>query len=270
MLFTVLLMLPFGAKQLGSIGAIKKKDWFLLIAAGIFLAIHFLLWMASLNYTSIASSTIILSLEPVFVMIGAYFVFRDKPNKMMMTGMVVALIGAFCVGSGDIGITRTAFNGDVLSFLGALAVAVNMLIAKRILTRVPSYLYSLIVFAVTFLCFLLYNIAMGIQMTNYPLIEWFVFLLLAIVPTVFGHMIFNWLLQYVRATTISMSVLAEPIGSSILGMILFHEMVTGFQLLGGAFVIVGLLLYLRSEKPADQSAPAAEPPLSQRLPLANE
>ena len=109
----------------------------------------------------------------------------------MMLGMVVALIGAICVGSGDIGITRTAFYGDMLSFLGALAVAVNMLIAKRILTRVPSYLYSLIVFTVTFLCFLLYNIAMGIQMINYPLKEWTVFLLLAIVPTVFGHMIFK-------------------------------------------------------------------------------
>ncbi len=270
MLFTVFLMLPFGAKQLRYVNVITKKDWFLLITAGIFLALHFLVWMASLNYTSIASSTIILSLEPVFVMVGAYFAFRDKPNKWMMLGMIVALIGAICVGSGDIGITRTAFYGDMLSFLGALAVAVNMLIAKRILTRVPSYLYSLIVFTVTFLCFLLYNIAMGIQMINYPLKEWTVFLLLAIVPTVFGHMIFNWLLQYVSATTISMSVLAEPIGSSILGMILFHEMVTGFQLLGGAFVIIGLLLYLRSEQSADKSASAEEPPISQQLPLANE
>ncbi|BBH20700.1 multidrug transporter [Paenibacillus baekrokdamisoli] len=261
MLFTVIIMLPFGTKQFKSIGAISRKDWLLLGAAGFFLAVHFLLWMASLNYTSIASSTIILSLEPVFVMVGAYFIFKDKPNKLMLIGMVVALIGAFFVGSGDIGITRSAFNGDVLSFLGALAVAVNMLIAKRIITRVPSYLYSIIVFAITFLCFLVYNLAMGISMLQYPVKEWFVFLLLAIVPTVFGHMIFNWLLQYVKATTISMSVLAEPIGSSLLGMLLFHEMVTGFQLIGGAFVIIGLLLYLRSE----QSGPAPEP-FSQSMP----
>ncbi|MFC5650303.1 DMT family transporter [Paenibacillus solisilvae] len=270
MLFTVILMLPFGVNQLRSVSAITKKDWLLLAAAGIFLALHFLLWMASLNYTSIASSTIILSLEPVFVMVGAYFVFRDRPTKIMVTGMAIALIGAFFVGSGDIGITRTAFNGDMLSFLGALAVAVNMLIAKRILTRIPSYLYSLIVFAITFVCFLLYNIAVGIQMTQYPLKEWIVFLLLAIIPTVFGHMIFNWLLQYVQATTISMSVLAEPIGSSILAMMLFHEMVTGFQLLGGACVIVGLLLYLRSEQPAEKSAPAAEPPITQPIPVIQE
>ncbi|MCQ6560051.1 DMT family transporter [Paenibacillus mendelii] len=250
MLFTVVLMLPFGLKQLRAIASISVKDWLLLGAAGFFLALHFLLWMASLTYTSIASSTIILSMEPVFVMIGAYFVFKDKPNGFALLGMFIALLGIFFVGSGDVSLSQTAVYGDTLSLLGTLAVAVNMLIAKRILKRVSSYLYSLIVFIITFICFGLYNLALDTPMTGYPAQEWGIFLLLAIVPTVFGHMIFNWLLQYVKATTISMTVLAEPIGASLLGMLLFREMVTGFQLVGGVFVIAGLLLYMRSEQTA--------------------
>jgi drug/metabolite transporter (DMT)-like permease len=248
MLFTVILVLPFGTKQLSAMRSITLKDWLLLGLAGFFLALHFLLWMASLDYTSIASSTIILSLEPVFVMVGAYFIFKDRPAKVALIGMAVALIGVCFVGSGDMGVSRTAFFGDTLSFVGAAAVAVNMLIAKRILTRVSSYLYSLIVFIVCVMCFALYNLFTATRMTGYPGQEWLVFLLLAIVPTVFGHMIFNWLLKYVPPTTISMSVLAEPVGASLLGMVLFREMIGGFQFFGGALVIVGLLLYLKPDR----------------------
>jgi drug/metabolite transporter (DMT)-like permease len=124
---------------------------------------------------------------------------------------------------------------------------VNMLIAKRILTRVSSYLYSLIVFAVSFLFFALYNLSAGIRVFGYPGKEWLIFLLLAIVPTVLGHMIFNWLLAFVSPTMISMSVFAEPVGASLLAIVLFSEMISGFQIAGGILVIIGLLLYLKPE-----------------------
>lgn len=250
MLFTVLLMLPFSRKQLKSAGSISGKDWALLVLAGVFLALHFLMWMASLDYTSIASSTIILALEPVFVMVGAYFLFKDRIRKLALFGLIIALVGTCFVSSGDLVLSETAFTGDLLSFFGTLAVVFNMLIAKRILTRVPSFVYSIVVFAVSAVLFAVYNVASGISFTAYPAKEWFVFLLLAIVPTVFGHLIFNWLLQYMKTTTVSMSVLAEPVGASILGMYIFGEMITGFQLAGGALVIAGLLFYLRSEQRA--------------------
>lgn len=247
MLFTVLLMLPFGFKQIGSIRRISAKDWLLLGAAGFFLALHFMLWMASLNYTSISSSTIILVLEPVGVMIGAFFLFKDRIAKTALIGMAIAFAGVVFVGSADSGVSSSAVKGDFLSFLGMLAIVFNMLIAKRILARVPSYLYSLIVFTVTFFCFWGYNVARGISVIDYPPREWLVFVLLAVIPTVFGHMIFNWLLQYVKPTTISMTVLAEPIGSSILGIFLFREMIGTLQLIGGLLVIAGLILYMRAE-----------------------
>lgn len=259
MLFTLVLMLPFaGGANLRALRAVRPADWLLLLAAGFFLALHFLLWMASLSYTSITSSTLILSLEPVFVMLGAFFLFKDRLGGKALAGLVAALAGIFIVGAGDSSLSGDAMTGDVLSLLGTLAVAVNMLLAKRILERVPSFVYSLVVFAVTALCFYLYNIAAGYAMTAYPPREWLVFALLAVVPTVFGHLIFNWLLRYVKPATISMSVLAEPVGASILGLLLFGEALGVWQLLGGAFVIFGLALYMRAEAEAyDQPADSA-------------
>lgn len=248
MLFTLVLMLPFaGGANLRALKSVRPADWLLLLAAGFFLALHFLLWMASLSYTSIASSTLILSLEPVFVMIGAYFLFKDRLGRKAMIGLIAALAGIAIVGAGDAGLSGDEMTGDLLSLLGTLAVAVNMLLAKRILARVPSFVYSLVVFAVTALCFYLYNAAAGCRMTDYPQREWLVFALLAVVPTVFGHLIFNWLLRYIKPATISMSVLAEPVGASILGLLLFGEAIGVWQLVGGAFVIAGLTLYMRAE-----------------------
>lgn len=248
MLFTLLIMLPFGAKQLPGLRKVSAKDWLFLVLAGFFLGVHFLLWMESIDYTSIASSTIILSLEPVLVMIGAFFVFRDRPSRMAVIGLVVAFVGICCVGSGDLGVSRDAFFGDVLSFLSTLAIAVNMLLAKSILNRVSSYLYSLVAFAVSFLFFACYNLFTLTDVTGYPAKEWLIFLLLAIVPTVLGHMVFNWLLAYVTPTTISMSVFAEPVGASVLAIFLFREYVSGFQIVGGILVIAGLMLYLKPQR----------------------
>ncbi|MGU3472712.1 DMT family transporter [Paenibacillus sp. D51F] len=263
MLFTFLMMLPFGWKYRHAFRTISMRDWVKLTVAGFFLALHFLLWMASLSYTSIASSTILLTLEPVFVAIGAYLVFKERLRRSAVIGMSVSIAGAILVSSGDFGLSRSAFYGDTLSLLGTVAVAVNMILAKQLMERIPSYVYSLIVFGITALCFAVYNVAGGIPMSGYEPKEWGLFLLLAIIPTVFGHMIFNWLLQSVKATTISMAVLAEPIGASLLGLLLFGELITGFQLIGGVFMIAGFILYLKSEErpsAAKQGDPALDAP----------
>jgi drug/metabolite transporter (DMT)-like permease len=246
MLFTVLLMLPFGRSQLPAVRSVRPKDWVLLALAGFFLGLHFLWWMMSMDLTSIASSTIILSMEPVLVMIGSFWIFRDKPSNMGVAGLIVAFAGILLVGSGDLGVSGSAVAGDLYAFLSVMSIAVNMLIAKRVLERVSSYLYSLTVFAVAFCFFALYNTLSGTPLTDYPPREWLLFLLLAVVPTVLGHMIFNWLLAYVSATTISMSVFAEPVGASLLGIVLFKEMLNVFQLIGGALAIAGLFLYLKA------------------------
>ncbi|MNN68733.1 EamA-like transporter family protein [compost metagenome] len=112
----------------------------------------------------------------------------------------------------------------------------------------PSYLYSLIVFLSAAGVFAVYNLFMGISFFNYPAKEWGIFVLLAVVPTVFGHILFNWLLQYVSATTVSMNILGEPVGASILAYLLLGEQLTTLQWAGGLLVMIGLAVYLYAER----------------------
>ncbi|MEK4237449.1 DMT family transporter [Paenibacillus sp. FSL H7-0714] len=244
LLFTSLLMLPFARPYSGAAFALRKKDWIMLVLSGTMLALHFLLWMGSLKYTSVASSTMIMALEPVFIMLGVYFLYKEKTAVSAILGLSIAIGGVVFIGWGDIGISADNLKGDLLSVGGTVAVAVHMLIGQKLVVRMPSYLYSLIVFLSAAGVFAIYNLIMGISFFNYPANEWGIFLLLAVVPTVVGHILFNWLLQYVSATTVSMNILGEPVGASILAYLLLGEQLTALQWAGGLLVMFGLGVYL--------------------------
>ncbi|BCG59213.1 DMT family transporter [Paenibacillus sp. URB8-2] len=244
LLFTSLLMAPFVRPYSGALSALRLKDWMLLTASGFMLALHFLLWMGSLEFTSVASSTMIMALEPVFIMIGSFILFRERSTVSAIAGLGVAIVGVVFIGWGDIGLSSDNLKGDLLSIFGTAAVAVHLMIGKKLVARMPSYLYSLVLFIIAGVVFALYNFGMGIAFFDYPPKEWGIFALLAIVPTVFGHILFNWLLQYTSATTVSMNILGEPVGASILAYALLGEQLTGLQWGGGLLVLGGLGCYL--------------------------
>jgi drug/metabolite transporter (DMT)-like permease len=248
MLFTILLMLPLMWRYRREILRISTRNWLYLSLSGIFLAVHFLFWMGSLAYTSVASSTIIMALEPLFVLLGAFFVFKERTNRTALASMAVAIAGAVLIGWGDIGLSGSQLWGDFLSLLGTLAVAVHMLYGQILMKEVSSSVYSFLVFFIAAVAFACYNWVSGVPMTGYPLQEWGIFALLAVVPTVFGHMVFNWLLSYVNATTVAMSILGEPVGATILAYFLLGEMISPHQITGGMLTIIGLFFFLRTNR----------------------
>lgn len=242
---TNLLLLPVAWKYRHVLFRLTARQWGWLAASGAMLALHFLLWMASLRLTTVASSTVILTLEPVMVMVGSYFLFRTRTNSVMLIGMGIAIAGSVVIGAGDFKLSGDALLGDLLSFFGTVAVAIHVLIGKKLMEKIDSFPYSFWVFAfaATFLAF--YNVAQGNRFTGYEAKEWGIFLLLAIVPTLFGHYLFNWLLKYMNATAVSMSVLGEPVISSLLAWVLLKEALTGYQLGAGLLILFGVWLFIR-------------------------
>ncbi|GAE24901.1 permease of the drug/metabolite transporter [Halalkalibacter wakoensis JCM 9140] len=80
------------------------KDWLILSVAGIFLGLHFALWFGSLKLTTVASSTIILSLQPIVALIGGYFIYKERANAFTFTTIGISVIGVALVAWGDLGI----------------------------------------------------------------------------------------------------------------------------------------------------------------------
>ncbi|MDQ0174944.1 DMT family transporter [Bacillus chungangensis] len=247
LLLTVIMLFPFLPwKKLNKVSKdISRRDWFLLFISGLFLGLHFLFWMDSLKYTTVASSMILTTLEPVFVMIGAYFIFKEKTNIFGILSILIAITGSIIIASGDIGLSSTALYGDFLSILGTLAVAIHMLAGQDLCRKIPPSIYSFFVFLIGGIILFFYNIINGLSLIEYPVHDWWIFLLLALVPNIFGHVLFNWLLRFVDATTISMGVLGEPIGAIILAYLLLGETTSLSQIIGGILAIIGVGMFLK-------------------------
>lgn len=243
MVFASILLIPIVWKNKEEFKKVTKKDWFYLFFSGLFLALHFVLWFGSLKYTTVASSTIILALQPIVSLVGGFFLFKERTTASALMTMGIAIAGAIMIGWGDFGINPNAILGDILSFLSVIAVVGYLLIGQSIVKKVKHWIYSFGVFFFASIVLIIYNLFTSVSFGGYSTREWGIFLLLALVPTL-SHVINNWLLNFVNATTISMSILGEPVGASVLAFFLLGERLVSSQIAGGLLVLLGVFLFL--------------------------
>ncbi|GAA0447370.1 MAG: DMT family transporter [Bacillota bacterium] len=247
LVFAVLLMAPIILlKYRHELKLINRKDWLLSILAGVFLAFHFILWFESLNFTSVASSVVLVSLQPIFAFLGTYFFFQERFSSGAVISMLIALIGSIIISWGDFKISGMALYGDILALGGAITVTAYFLLGQRVRRSLSLMSYTFVVYSVSAITLILYNLAFQHPFFGYPADHWWVFLALAIIPTFLGHTLFNWALKWLSTATISMGIVFEPVGASILAYIILEEKVTAFQLLGGTIVLFGLFLFILS------------------------
>lgn len=247
MIFASVFIIPIAWKKRDAFKQITKRDWLLLIFSGFFLAMHFALWFGSLKLTTVASSTVILALQPVVALVGGFILYKERTSKSALVTMGIAIVGVMMIGWGDIGLGKEAIIGDILSFLCVIAVVCYLLIGQSIVRKISHWIYSFCVFTFAAIFLGIYNLVLEIDFVGYEAQEWGIFLLLAIFPTI-AHVIFNWLLNYINSTTISMSVLGEPVGATLLAVLLLGERLVGWQIIGGVFVLTGVFLFLIQQK----------------------
>ena len=244
MLFTVVILLPlFIKKHRSELKLLRKKEVFYSILSGVFLAFHFLSWFESLKHTSIASSVVLVSLQPVFAVIEGVTFYKERYSIISLLGMFVAILGSAVIGWGDFKLGGTALYGDFLSMVAAFMVTIYWLFGQTIRRSVSLITYTILVYSSSAVTLLVYDLVFQYSLANYPIHDWMIFLGLAIIPNIFGHTALNWAVKYVNATTISMVTLGEPIGASIFAFYIFSETLTINQWLGGALILGGLFIY---------------------------
>jgi len=245
--FAALLMLPtILFKYRDELKMISRRDWGLTAISGVFLALHFIVWFESLNYTSVASSVVLVTLQPIFAFIGTYFFFGERFSIAAVISMFITLIGSIIIGWGDFQISGLALFGDALALLGAITVTAYFLLGQRLRRSMSLIAYTFIVYGISALVLLVYNLILNNDFVGYTLDHWGWFLALAIIPTFFGHTLFNWALKWLSTSTISMAIVFEPIGATALAYLILDEIVTPTQWLGGTIVIFGLFLFIVS------------------------
>lgn len=245
MLLSVLIMSPwFFWKYFNELKVLSRKEWLFSSVAGIFLAFHFILWFESLKYTSVASSTVLVTLQPIFAFVGTYFFFKEKISVKSLLAGVIAILGSVLIAWGDFQISGQALYGDILALIACALVTGYFLFGQEVRKRLSLVTYTMVVYSVSVVTLFFYVVLKGESFGPYPTNEWVVFLLLAIIPNLLGHNLFNWAIKWVSTNVISISILFEPIGAAILAFFIFDEYLTVSQLLGGLIVIAGITLFV--------------------------
>lgn len=243
--FSSLMLLPFFFRgAIKEVGRYRTKEWLLSTVSGVFLAFHFILWFESLRYTSVASSTVLVTMQPLFAFIAAFFLFKEKITSGVFLSIILAIGGSIIIGAGDFTAEGTALYGDVLALVSCALITAYFMIGQVLRREVGLTAYTFTVYSMSAAVLGFYVWIKGEVFGPYSPLDWGIFLLLAIIPTLFGHSLLNWALGWVSGTTISMAILFEPVGASILAYYLFHEYITPSQLIGAGMILFGLGLFI--------------------------
>jgi drug/metabolite transporter (DMT)-like permease len=240
MAIATLILLPFAiVHSRDEIRSLNRRQALILVAVGAVLAGHFFVFTTALKLTSVASATILVTCHPFIVIIVSHFWLKES-SKFVVPGMVLGFLGVVVISYGNAG--GDSLTGDFLAFLGALLAAIYILMGRFFRRRLGliSYVFTIYASATLFLfgACLIGNVSLW----PYPFEELALFAALAIVSTILGHTLFNWSLKYLPAYVISVSLLGEPVGATILAVVLLSEIPTPTILLGGAMVLAGIII----------------------------
>jgi drug/metabolite transporter (DMT)-like permease len=191
--------------------------------SGFFLALHFTLWIRSLQMTSVASSAALVSTTPFFVALFAYFGFGERLSRNAWVGILLVLAGSGFLAGTDYHFSKEALVGDLLALAGALAASGYLLAGRFVRCHLDLTTYTLGVYGSAALILLALSIFSATPLTGYSSQTYLVFILLALIPQLIGHTTFNWALRFLSPTTVAVLILGEPIGATLLAYFFFGE-----------------------------------------------
>jgi drug/metabolite transporter (DMT)-like permease len=242
-------MLALGGRELG-----------LCLLSGLLLAVHFWAWITSLEYTSVASSTALVTTNPLWVALASAILLRERPGVAAVAGIVLTLAGSVLVFAAD---ARHVANpaaapmlGNALAIAGAIAASGYLLAGRAVRARISLIAYVWLAYSTAALLLLIAAAATGSSFTTLPVAAWVFMIALGIGPQLIGHTTFNWALRRLSATFVALAILGEPVGSALLAYFFFGEQFGALQFCGFALLLLGIFVAARNERPPPQDQAA--------------
>jgi len=248
------------ARRLGA-----RMAW--ILVAGVSLAAHFAAWISSLHYTSVASSVALVTTNPIWVALGAWLVFGDRPVARVWIAIALSLAGSLLISWSDLMLPAMPLPppaegsagepppsdaqgsapllGNALALLGAVAMSGYMLAAQAVKQRDPTVgllRYVAMVYSVAAVALSLCAWLAGAAWWELPAPAWPALVLLALGPQVLGHTLINYALRHLAPTVVALAILGEPIGAALLAYALLNEVISAGQLVGFCMVILAVVL----------------------------
>lgn len=240
--FAALVVVPVELARTRTLPTRRDLGWCVL--SGLFLSVHFAAWISSLAYTSVASSVVLVTTNPLFVGLFSWWVLGEPPGRRTGAGIGLGMAGAITIGWGDLGGGSAPLLGDALALLGAVAASAYLLTTRVARRRLPIHTYSAWTYGSCAVFLLAATVAAGLPLGPYPVETFGYLVLLALVPQVIGHTAINWSLAHLAAPTVAVAILGEVLGASLLAWWVLGEVPRGPTVAGGALICTGIVLAL--------------------------
>jgi drug/metabolite transporter (DMT)-like permease len=250
-----LFLAPLAIRHRHELSRLTRRDLLLTVLSGGFLALHFASWITSLEYTTVASSVVLVTTTPLWVALLSPIFLHESITRRVATGMLVALLGGAiigisdacqlspaglaCTSLGDL-LTGSTFWGNFLALFGAWMAAGYLIVGRRVRAKLSLVAYVFLVYSVAAIILVGMALGAGYSLTGYPSQAYLWLVLLAAVPQLVGHSIFNWALAYLPASYVAVTLLGEPIGSTILAYFLLDETPGGVKMIGAILILIGI------------------------------
>jgi drug/metabolite transporter (DMT)-like permease len=245
-----LVMAPLGYGQARrEFPFLSRRDLAMMLVAGVCLALHFGLWITSLNLTSVASSVVLVTASPIFIAVASRLFFGERLRPLAIAGIVLSLAGAALISFGNWRLGEQPLKGSLFALGGAVAISGYLIIGRRLRSKVGTFAYASTVYATAALVLLAAILLLRKPLTGYSGITYLMMALLALVPQLVGHSSLNWALRFVPATFVAVSVLGEPVGASLWAFAFLREAPSVWEIAGGVLVLTGIFVAVSNASP---------------------
>jgi drug/metabolite transporter (DMT)-like permease len=227
-----------------------SRQALLALGAGFFLALHFASWISSLEYTSVASSTALVTTNLLWIAIASFVLFGERPGPLMAFGMAVSICGSAMIFWSDGGNNASGSNpllGNGLAIVGSWCFSAYLLLGRRLRPDLPLAAYIWLAYGAAALILLVACLGAGVTLAGYSAPAYLLALGLALGPQLLGHTAYNWSLKHVSSTFVAVVTLGEPVGSAAMAWLIFGESFALLQGIGFALLLAGIYLAARGE-----------------------
>jgi len=248
-----LVLAPFAwLRAGGEMLRLGRHELGLCMLSGLLLALHFWAWITSLEHTSVASSTALVTTNPLWVALASAILLRERPGSAAIAGIALTLAGSMLVFAADASRATNPDSipmfGNALALVGAMAASGYLLVGRALRARVSLTAYIWLAYSAAAILLLAAAMTTGISFGSLPGSAWVFMVALALGPQLIGHTTFNWALRRLTATFVAVAILGEPVGSALLAYFFFDEQFSTLQFAGFVLLLSGIFVAARDER----------------------
>ncbi len=244
-----LVIAPFAWwKAGGELRQLTRRDLLLTALSGFFLALHFATWISSLNYTSVANSVVLVNTNPLWVGLFTPLITRERIRPAVAAGILISVTGGVIIGISDFAPGSQALLGDGLALAGSICAAVYLLLGRNLRKKLSLLAYIFVCYGSAAVVLWTMVLILQLPITGFSGSTIACFWAMALFTQLVGHSTYNWALRWFSAGLIAVSLLGEPIGSTILAYFIFGEGLTWPKFVGGGLILCAIYISARFEK----------------------